>query len=219
MTAQENAAAPIFRIGLVGEAQRLILRNHYAHRVPSIIVFCATQHEPGGLFGDMGETIAAITFSIPPRQYSEPVLELTRLVRKERRIPLTPLISFACAEIRRRALCDLLVSYADWAEYHHGGIYQAASWNYDGFRKPAMVGVIINNAKIHGRSASTRFGTRSPSKLRNLLGDSDVVEPDFDSGKHMYWRALNKRGEKQAGRMGFQKLPYPKPDKPHTGSK
>ena len=177
-----------------------------------MIQLVATQHEPGGLFGDDGEAVAACVFSIPPRKYAEPVLELTRLVRREADILLTPLIAFACDSIRRAKLADLLVSYADWTEKHHGGIYQAASWHYDGFRKPAMVGVIIEGRTIHGRSAVSAYGTRSPTKLRDKLGPHYTVEPDYDDGKHMYWRALNRRGLKQAERMAFKSLPYPKPD-------
>lgn len=37
-----------------------------------------------------------------------------------------------------------------------------------------------------------------------------MVDPHFDEGKHIYWRALNKSGKRKALRLGLENKPYPK---------
>ena len=171
-------------------------------------------HEAGGLFGDYGEAVAAIIFCIPPTRWSEPVLELARLVRRDDvDLPLTTLIAAACDCLRRNG-ADLLVSFADWTHRHHGGIYQAASWNYAGERERRMDGVIMDGRFVPGRSANSAYGTRSPARLAER---GIVAEAHYDEGKHLYWRALNKAGRAKAKRLGLACLPYPKPERETSG--
>lgn len=199
------------RIGHLGDAETLVKKFHYSHRMPANIQLCATLHADGGLLGDFGEAIAACIFSLPPTRWSIPVWELSRLVRDEGHKPiLSKLIADVCAHIRRNKLANLLVSFADWTQHHHGGIYQAASWEYAGKRDRRMDGVLWRGSFIPGRSCNSRWGTRSPT----LLGKMGVnVEPHYDEGKLCYWRALNRAGKKQAATLDLKSLPYPKPNK------
>ena len=197
-----------FHVGRYDDACELVLRHHYSRRIPSNVQVVGTMHEAGGLFGDYGRAVAACFFSIPPTRWSEPVLELSRLVRTETRFPLTPLIAATC-RMAKAAGHDLLVSFADWTQRHHGGIYQAASWAYAGQRDRRMDGCIIDGVFFAGRSCNSKYGTQSPSKLSALLGRE--VAPHYDEGKHLYWRALNKVGKRKAERLGLASLPYPKP--------
>lgn len=197
-----------FCAGQMDEAIGLVRQFHYSKREPSNIVFAGTLHEPGGLFGDFGPAIAAALFSFPPTRWSENVLELTRLVRRNGcRVPLTRLISLSCARLKKHGY-DLLVSYADETQGHHGGVYQAASWHYHGQRSPANDGVFINGKYFPGRTCNTKWGTRSPNKLRALLGCA--VEPHCDAGKHLYWRNLTRSGKGKAVRLGLKNKAYPK---------
>jgi len=176
------------------------------------IVHCYAIRTGGGLFGDYGEIIAAATFSIPPARWGEDVIELSRLVRSpECQIPLTKLISFACSHLKRNGR-DLVVSYADQTQNHHGGIYQACSWNYHGIRSRRSDGILKDGIFIPARSCNQVWGTRSIEKLRRLF-PSNGFEEHFDMGKHLYWKALTRKGEKQAARMGLKKSQYPKPGK------
>lgn len=202
-----------FRDGCLDEAVDLVKRYHYSRRIPSNIQFVGTMHKPGGLFGDYGQTVAAVFFCIPPTRWREPVLELARLVRVNERVPLTPLIAFAAKALKRRG-ADLLVSFADRTQGHHGGIYQAASWCYAGARDRSMDGVIVDGMFVAGRSANSTWGTRSPTKLSKMLGRE--VLPHFDEGKHLYWKALGKRGKAKAAALGLGALAYPKPNRPGT---
>mgnify|MGYP003148366418 CR=1 FL=1 len=192
------------------EVWPLVRDHHYSGRMPGSIQRCYALREPGGLFGDTGEVIAAIVFSSPPTRWSEPVLELSRLVRVPGcDFPLTKLISGACKYLKINGY-DLAVSFADWTQNHHGGIYQAASWNFTGKRDRANDGVLVDGVFIPGRSCNAKWGTRSPEKLKSrLTGHS--VEAHYDEGKFLYWRALSKAEKKKADRLGLECLPYPKP--------
>jgi hypothetical protein len=202
-----------FAAGLVDEAGELVKRHHYSRRIPSNVQAVGTWHDAGGLFGDRGDAVAACFFAIPPTRWSESVLELARLVRRpDCTAPLSQLVSLTTDHLRRKKLVDLVVSFADWKQGHHGGIYQAAGWSYAGQRSPASDGVIVDGTFVPGRSANSRWGTRSPEKLRQILGADHVVEVSMDIGKHLYWRALNRFGKIKAERLGLVQCPYPKPN-------
>lgn len=207
-------SAPVtFRVGDEHDAASLVRRFHYSARAAAAVQAVGTWHLPGGLFGDRGEAVAACAFSIPPTRWSENVLELSRLVRAEG-VALPPLSGLIAATVRflkQTKKADLLVSFADAQQRHHGGIYQAASWNYDGQRERAMDGLIIDGTFHAGRSCNSRWGTRSPVKLRLVLPHS-VIEPHYDEGKHLYWKSVTKEGARMAERLGLKVAPYPKPD-------
>ena len=189
----------------------LVREHHYSGRMPSNIQHCYALRSSGGLFGDMGSVEAAAIFSIPPTRWSEPVLELSRLVRlPDCTTPLSMLLSFAASWLKKNSW-HLLVSFADWTQGHHGGIYQAAGWRYAGCRQRRMDGVVIDGQFMPGRSCNSRWGTRSPEKLAALLPCADIA-PHYDDGKHLYWRALTVAGKSRAKRLGLNRLPYPKPN-------
>ena len=207
-----DASPVVFRVGEQEDAADLVKRHHYSRRPAGAAQVVGTWHKPGGLFGDRGEAVAACVFSIPPTRWSEEVWELSRLVRSAGvdLPPLSGLISATVRFIAKRKLADLLVSFADKTQGHHGGVYQAASWNYAGARYRRMDGVVINGTFYAGRSCNSRWGTQSPEKLRALM-PGQVIEPHFDEGKHLYWRALTKEGTRRAARLGLGAIPYTKP--------
>lgn len=200
----------VFSVGLSEGAETLIKQFHYSHRVPANVQCVVSQHAPGGLFGHSGPAVAACLFSIPPTRWSENVWELSRLVRDEAFDgPLTKLLSFAIKWLRRSGKIDLLVSFADRTQGHHGGVYQAANWHYAGQRERRMDGVLLDGVFVPGRSCNSRWGTRSPEKLTRIIGRP--ILPHFDEGKHIYWIPLFRSGERKAARLGLERLPYPKP--------
>lgn len=200
-----------FATGPRAEADALVQKWHYSHRPPSNVQVIGTWLSDGGLFGDSGPMVAACYFSIPPTRWSRPVLELSRLVRVEgpKLPPLSGLISATCRHIKAKSAADLLVSFADATQDHHGGIYQAASWCYHGQRNRRMDGVIINGTFVPGRACNAIYGTQSPDLLSQMGVGS--VEPHYDDGKHLYWRALNKRGQRMATDLKLKSNSYPKP--------
>jgi hypothetical protein len=123
------------------------------------------------------------------------------LVRAERRVPLTLLIGLTMRATRRAGF-DLCVSFADKTQGHEGGVYRAASWNFAETRDRTMDGLIVNGAFVPGRNCNHEWGTRSPDKLRERFPDW-VIEPHFDEGKHLFWRALKSSGLDKAKRLGL----------------
>ena len=201
-----------FRVGMIEEASALVAKFHYSRRPPSNVQCVGTWHLEGGLFGDYGNAVAACFFSIPPTRWAEDLWELSRLVRRDNiAMPLTGLIAATCAHIRKCRRADLLISFADRTHDHHGGIYQAASWNYAGCHEKRMDGLVIEGVFHPGRSCNSAWGTRSPSRLKERL-PGRRIEPHYDEGKHLYWRALTKEGTKKAARLKLESLPYCKPD-------
>lgn len=198
------ASALFFHAGEYDEAERLVLKHHYSHRMASNVQFVGTLWRGGGLFSNKGECVAAAIFTIPPTRWGEPCWELSRLVRAEQRLPLTMLISLSLRAIRKTSLCDLIVSFADRTQNHEGYVYRAANWNYGGLRERQMDGVMIDGRFVPGRSANSAYGTRSPSRLAERHGI--VAEPHYDEGKHLYWVALNRCGAAKAFRLGLKTL-------------
>jgi len=163
-----------------------------------------TAHSGGGLFGNKGDALAAVVYSIPPTRWSEPVIELSRLVRRDdSRLPLSWLIAHSIRAIRRKGIADLLVSFADKQQGHHGGVYRASGWNYAGLRKPASEGVIVGGEFVPGRSAVGRWGTRSVSRLADI---GVTAEDKMDDGKHLYWLAVTPKGRQQAAALELEAL-------------
>lgn len=182
----------------------MVLNHHYSHLVPSTVVY------RGGLMDDMGCLLAVVMFSVPSTRWGEPVRELVRLVRlPDTRPPLTMLISKACREIRKRKLADIVVSFADSTQGHHGGVYRAASWSYHEMRKPQNDGFIINGEFVHRRVCNHRYGTSSRKHISQFCGFMGMTcEEHWDTGKHLYWRSLTPKGDTQAISLGLKTMPY-----------
>ena len=190
-----------FRTGRVDEARTLVLQHHYSGRCATNLRFVGSLHEDGGLFGGDGPMVAAAIWYTPGTPWKEDVLELGRLVRGERRVPLTFLVSRCTKELRRQGQ-DLLVSYADSTQGHEGYVYRACNWRYHGKRKRTEDGVLIDGVFKPGRSCVQFFGTRSVTKLRALMPHK-TIEPHYDEGKHCFWLPLGTKGEAKARRLGL----------------
>ena len=190
------------------ETDDMVRNHHYSHRPATGCRYRAA------LADDTGRLVAAVMFRLPPTRWSRPVIELTRLVRlPDVRAPLTSLISKACADLRRRKLADLLVSFADSTQGHHGGVYQAASWKYHEQRKAQNDGFLLDGEFVPRRTAYGRFGGSSRVAMRvfcEVWGYE--FQEHWDTGKHLYWRALTRQGEQHAKELGLRELPYPKTD-------
>lgn len=194
-----------FHVGQIEEALLFIAAYHYSRRIPTGIKLVCSAHKSGGLFGDLGPMCAALVYSSCKARWHLPVWELSRMVRDETNILLTRLISFSMKAAKRRD-ADLLISYADPTQNHHGGIYRAASWNYHGRRSRTIDGCLIGGKFFHGQACTRKWGTRSPKKLSSLLGVP--VLPHYDEGKMLYWKALGPQGRRKAEALHLEKNAY-----------
>jgi hypothetical protein len=160
------------------------------------VVLVVTWHEDGGLFGDSGPAWAACYFGHPASSINTEgtTLELMRLVRDEEpgRPPLTGLIAAGLHILKQHKMADLVISYADTGQNHHGGIYRAASWDYIGLRQIAPR-LAINGIPMHTRQVSQLYGTRS---LTALTDRGVNVARIPRTAKHLYAKALTKTGRR-----------------------
>ena len=190
------------------DADSLVEEYHYSHYIPSNIQFCTS------LVRD-NTPIASVFYSIPASRWPEEILELSRLVRNENINPkpmLTGLISQSVKAVRQSRKFNLIVSFADSTHNHHGGIYQASSWNYHTIRKSRLDGFIINDIFTAARTCNHRYGTSGMKLVKMLEEQGMTCVPHYDKGKHLYWKALDNNGEKKAERLGLTKSAYPKPN-------
>jgi hypothetical protein len=196
----------LFRLGETADARDLIARFHYTRRVKSGGRMIGTFHR----VDRNDECVAACIFHEPPSIWRERVLDLHRLVRRPRhKVPLSRLVAWTCRAIAKAGIADLLVSYADSTQGHHGGIYQACGWNYHGKRPAKLDGYISRSGTfIPARTATRRLGCNRRYELAKR-----GYKPHFDKGKHLYWRALTPAGEAKAQRLGLLNRPYPKPQR------
>ena len=186
----------------------LVERFHYSHRRPG------APRIVGAIKRD-GQVVAACFFSNPPTRWSQPVMELSRLIRHPDLglgVSLTELISKTRAAIKQRKdLPQILVSFADSTQDHHGGVYQAASWNYHEQRAPARDGFVIDGIFVPRRTCNARYGTSSKILIDALPLLGHTCEEHFDCGKHLYWVALDKSAKRAARDLNLKSIAYPKP--------
>jgi hypothetical protein len=134
--------------------------------------------------------------------------ELVRIALCRHRTPVSRVIAIALRMLRK-ACPDirLVVSFADPAEGHHGGVYQASGWLYTGQASPVALyrnrqtGRMYHERDVNDRGSKIRFGKRARIQK---TADCEVVRL---SAKHRYLMPLD-----DAMRAQIEPLrkPYPK---------
>lgn len=132
------------------------------------------------------------------RQYGFTQFERCELIRvalmPQHATPVSRVISISLKMIKRQSPGIVVVfSFADTAQNHHGGIYQAGGWRYLG-KSAATSEYLINGRKWHGRAVVASFGRTS--------GFTKVA----GSEKHRYAFPLT---EEAAKKVKPFELPYP----------
>ena len=97
--------------------------------------------------------------------------ELVRVALKSHKTPVSRILSISlkflklkCPELR------LVVSYADADQNHHGGIYQATNWIYDGLKNQGTMGAfIVKGKKMHLKVCTARALSKILNKSENIL--------------------------------------------------
>lgn len=98
----------------------------------------------------------------------------------------------------------LIVSFADSAQGHHGGIYQAMNWIYAG--QSMHHRLVVNGQMIHPRSLGAKYGVGGQS----IPWLRENVDPNAERidvpGKHRYLYPLDKQMRRNIAKLS---LPYP----------
>lgn len=132
------------------------------------------------------------------------VCELTRVALRDHVAPVSKIIAIALRLLKQQSAgLRLVVSYAAGERGHHGGIYQAGGWVYEG-PMPSRT-IMLRGKATHARTISSRYGRADLPWLRaNIDPAAEMI-----SGlvRHKYLKALDAEMSAQIGRLA---QPYPK---------
>lgn len=134
-------------------------------------------------------------------------VELVRIALTKHQAPVSKIMAFAIKFLKKtNPNLRLIVSYADLDEGHHGGIYQATNWIYEGlFNAGKRQGFFIKGKVRHNKSVHSMGVKQSIDAVRKHI-DPNAFEV-FTKGKHKYLMALDEDMEKCIQQLA---KPYPK---------
>jgi hypothetical protein len=138
-------------------------RWHYSKRVPVFKAVRVGVWEDNAFIGVVlfGQG-ATPELGSPYGLASTEVCELTRIALTKHETPVSRIVAIAIRFLRRRSPgLRLIVSFADQAQGHHGGIYQAGGWLYVGGAETHAY--IIHGAPVHPKTLHSRYGTGGQS--------------------------------------------------------
>lgn len=123
--------------------------------------------------------------------------ELVRIALRQHKTPVSRILSIAIKFLKKQSpKLRLVVSYADQDQNHHGGIYQATNWIYDGLKNAGSMGAfIINGKKTHPKSVHSKGVKQSIEEVRKHLDKNASVF--YTKGKHRYLMPLDKEMREQ----------------------
>lgn len=194
------------------EVWPLVRDYHYSKRNAGLIRHAFAWREPGGLFGETGEALAAITYSQPVnRNFPHDALELSRLVRRDDfEGALSQFIAWSLRWLKANTETPFVLSYADTTQGHHGGIYQACNFKYVGATESRHIGFTAPDGSfIHGRNCNSRFNTSSVEAIKAI---KPLWEPAYGEPKHLYIFPLRQKWKAIEVEREWEAKPYPKPN-------
>lgn len=130
------------------------------------------------------------------------VRELIRIALRSHVFPVSQIVSESIKRLKLKSpQMRLIVSFADTAYGHHGGIYQAMNWIYTGMTEPSKQ-YLYRGRWVHSKSFSdaSEWGGLSSVNTNSLLC-KDIP------GKHRYLYPLDRAMRKQISPLA---KPYPK---------
>lgn len=132
------------------------------------------------------------------------VCELTRVALREHVAPVSRINAIALRLLKKHSPgLRLVVSYAAGEQNHHGGIYQAGGWIYEG--PMDSYSIRLHGEIVHARTVSMRYGSGQMEFLRR------EVDPDAEKitglVRHKYLMPLDDVMRAQIAPLA---KPYPK---------
>ena len=155
-----------------------------------------------------GKFIGAVIFAYgannnigkPFRLEQTECCELVRVALRNHSTPVSRIVAISIRFLRTKCQgLRLIVSYADTAQGHHGGIYQAGNWIFCGTSKGAAQ-YILNGRVVHSMQIQTFIRA---GKIKSRKGMQVVKAGD----KHKYLMPLDNEMKKQILPLA---KPYPK---------
>lgn len=217
-------------IGNYSDACRLVYEYHYSHNMPTSLCMVLNV-----LAYENGIPFASCSFGYGVGRWGNnggqdarggvQLLELVRLVKSPNSpsFHLSSLVSYGISRIKETRKHDLVISYADPTQDHHGGIYQACSWLYHGVTSTPKLKVTVDGREYNTRTLghlarNAKLMHVLPRETRwAMLFPNKKITIEKQPCKHIYWKPLNRRGRKTGAELGLCDRPYPKPKREHEG--
>jgi hypothetical protein len=131
-------------------------------------------------------------------------VELARIALTKHRSAVSHVAALAVKFLRKaNPKLRLIVSFADQSQGHHGGIYQAGNWVYNGQSAPAKF-YLIRGQLTHPRSIGSRGLVQNIYGARKIDPNASVVDVP---GKHRYLMPLDAEMRERIAPLA---KPYPK---------
>lgn len=131
-------------------------------------------------------------------------VELSRIALTRHATPVSRILSIALKFlINANPKLRLVVSFADRDQSHHGGIYQATNWIYDGIGSPATF-YLIKGKKTHPRTIGLAGYIQNIEGAKKMDRNAKAIQCQ---GKHRYLMPLDTEMRKRI--LPLSK-PYPK---------
>lgn len=139
-------------------------------------------------------------------------VELVRIALTDHAAPVSRIAALAIRFIKKtNPGLRLIVSFADQSQGHHGGIYQAGNWTYNGHGQPANF-YLVRGKLTHPRSIGAKGLVQNISGARQIDPNATVVTVP---GKHRYLMPLDDAMRAQIAPLA---KPYPKRAKDQAAS-
>jgi hypothetical protein len=181
---------------------------HYARSWPGGVRHCVGAWEDGRYIGAVVFGTGAIyRIGDPYGLEQSQVCELVRVALRDHTTPTSRIVSIALRFVKRQdPALRLIVSYADPAQGHHGGIYQALGWVYTGqSNAQGMRWIRVRGKTEHPKTLHGRWGTRSVEWLKTHV-DPAACFVDVPA-KHKYLWPLDDAMRRQIAPLA---RPYPR---------
>lgn len=134
-------------------------------------------------------------------------VELVRIALNKHITPVSKIMMLAIKFlVKSNPGIRLVVSYADLDVGHHGGIYQATNWIYEGiFNSGARQGFLIHGRVRHNKSIHSMGVKQNIDSVRRHI--DPLAQEVFTKGKHKYLMPLDAAMREQIAPLA---KPYPK---------
>jgi hypothetical protein len=202
---QKNNSKPILKLDwATHEAAKYACENwHYSGCVPVNKTVKVGVWENSSFIGVVIFSCGASanlykSYSIP----SDRACELTRVALTRHKTPVSKILSIAIKFlVKNSPNIELIISFADTEQGHHGGIYQATNWIYTGKTTAKNLLFFFKNRWVHNRTIREMLGSAKFSKAKRECW----FKTKETSEKHRYLMPLKNRKK-------YEKLskPYPK---------
>lgn len=134
--------------------------------------------------------------------------ELTRVALRQHIAPVSQMLAICIRLIKKRyPALQLLVSFADCAQNHYGGIYQASGWIYVGTIESNNSNYMVKGKKIPARTLYERYGPGGQSIPWLRTNVDPNAQRLKEPPKHKYIYPLNEKIKDVILKLS---KPYPK---------